>query len=77
MSDYINKARRSKAQAALETYADRSYRSGMDGEDPANILSDLLCDLRHWARANKISFARAVKNSKGNFEEELTEEKEP
>jgi hypothetical protein len=77
MSEYNNKSRRSKAQAALETYADRSYRSGMDGEDPANILSDLLCDLRHWAKANNVSFARAVNNSKSNFEEELAEEREP
>lgn len=76
MDEYSNKDRRTKAQAALETYADHSYNAGMDGEEPATILGDLLCDLRHWARAQGVSFAKMVKRSKGTFEEELAEEGE-
>lgn len=40
------------------------------GTDPEDLLSDLLCDLRHWADRNGETFATQLERANRNYLEE-------
>lgn len=42
--------------------------------DREDALSGLLCDLMHWADANKVDFNLALQNGQGNYREEVAYE---
>ena len=46
-------------------------------QDMQDWLTDILADLRHWARANNLDFAQSVESSANHFESEVGEELEP
>lgn len=62
-----NVERAQAAKAAYIAYAD-SYKFTEEG------LSDLLCDLQHLARQNRIDFDKVLRNSKTHY---AVESKDP
>lgn len=73
-TELTNEERARKAGRAVEHYANKAYTRGMDAEEPDTILTDLLCDLRHWCARNGADFDGAVENSQGHFDEEQADE---
>ena len=63
-----NEDRRLRAWAALS-----EYRQG-DNSSAEELLSDLLCDLRHWAVHNDLNFVECSERGYQNYFAEVEEE---
>ena len=79
MSD--NDHRRQSAEAALQAYWEITSGSdvpGVDGtpSEQASLLTDILTDLRHWARCEDVDFEKCCITSEVSFNVELDEEHE-
>ena len=78
-------ARFEDGEAAMKAYSAVKERNDTDmydfsSEPPEDRLTDLLADLRHWARAEGIDFERSDALARSHFETEVDEEtdaKEP
>lgn len=68
MTDPMIATRRSRGEAALESYY-RTTGCGNHALDEA--LIDLLTDLRHWSHDVGIDFGRALDHSSFHFETEV------
>lgn len=73
--------RRENAEAALQAYWEITSGSdvpGVDGtpSEQASLLTDILTDLRHWARCEEVDFEKCLTTSEVNFNVELEEEEE-
>ena len=66
--DESNANRVGRAVRALEA----AYSDEVD-DDPADALTDLLADLRHWADAHAVSFADSVRLSGIHHAAEVTD----
>jgi hypothetical protein len=71
--DVTNTERAELAGAAAQAYANEG---GYFDPNPAELLGDLLGDLRHWAKAMDVDFDQCAKNARACFEEEVKEEEE-
>ena len=73
MPEMTNEQRAKAAQAAVNAYA-------IAGEvilpHPAELLGDLLGDLRHWAAKVGVDFEICDKNARACFDAEVKEEKD-
>lgn len=59
------------AAVALDAFATEVYQRGSDDEPPATCLTDLLCDLMHWADRNEgVDFDESLASARGHYEEE-------
>ena len=47
------------------------YKSRFTGEDAATCLRDVLADLMHFARANRINFEGELATARNYFDDEL------
>ena len=68
-----NAIRAARAGAALEAYA-RFLDDDPRSFGPDELLSDLLCDLRHWADANGLDFQLTCGSAAISYEAEREEE---
>jgi hypothetical protein len=76
-----NSQRAACGEAAVKAYASVKEHNTTDyfdfaSESPQERLTDLLVDLRHWARSNNLEFADADRIADSHFECELDEEAE-
>ena len=65
-----NRQRAAKVEDLLDIYALRQNRVGFweqHREDQFNSLSDLLCDLQHFAKLNEFDFAAAMTQADDHF----------
>jgi hypothetical protein len=74
-----NEHRAECAETAVRAYAAVKEHNATDccdfsSEDAQERLTDMLADLRHWARAGGLDFADAVRTSEMHFEAEVDEE---
>ncbi len=74
-----NRQRAMCAEAAVKAYAAVKEPSTTDffdfsSEPPQDRLTDLLSDLRHWARQNDMDFGEADRLGGMHFEAEIDEE---
>ena len=60
---------RERANRAAEIIQD--YKSRITGEDAATCLRDVLADLMHFARANRINFEGELATARNYFDDEL------
>lgn len=73
MSIRTNSERADRAESALMKYNGSDSRDpGVDGQE--EMLSDMLGDLRHWARLNKVDFERC--NARGQTMSEMEREED-
>lgn len=72
MPEMTNRERASLAADAVTAYAASSKRMELV---PAEILGDLLCDLRHFADRHNVDFDQCAKNAKACYLEEKGEER--
>ncbi len=49
-----------------------SYKSRVTGEDAATCLRDVLADLMHFARANRLNFEDELVVARAHFDEEMS-----
>lgn len=68
MPNIITNADRAELAAAALRHFQRT--TGTDYED---VLSDLLCDLMHWASENNFDFDAALCRARGHYEAEFAE----
>lgn len=73
MAGYDNKDRAISARETLDYFA---KRQGVQDEDRETQLSDLLCNLMHYARAAAIDFDSCLTRGHGHYTEELEEERD-
>jgi len=73
MPEVTNEQRAELAGAAAQCYANEG---GYFDPNPAEILGDLLGDLRHWAEAMGVDFDQCAKNAKACYLEEKGEERD-
>ena len=71
MREMKNQERAWAAAAAVESYS--SY-GGYRKPHPAELLGDLLGDLRHWAAKVGVDFEQCDRNARACFENEVKEE---
>jgi hypothetical protein len=72
-----NKERTAAAEAAAATFAEISGQDmGADSEERGDILTDLLCNLRHWAEANDLDWGEADRKGQYHYLFEVNEEAE-
>jgi hypothetical protein len=71
MREMTNEQRAKAAQAAVNAYA---IAGEANLPHPAEILGDLLGDLRHWAAKVGVDFEQCDKNARICFENEVKEE---
>jgi len=60
---------RERANRAAEII--QHYRSRTTGEDATTCLRDVLADLMHFARANRINFEGELATARNYFDDEL------
>jgi len=75
-----NRQRAMCAEAAVTAYAAAKEPTATDyfdfsSEPPQDRLTDMLTDLRHWARQNGLDFDEASRVSSMHFEAEVEEER--
>lgn len=68
-----NAARAQIAARALGTYQAEAYDHPEYAEEETSI-SDLICDLRHWADCNSISWQRALDRAAAHYQSEKKED---
>jgi hypothetical protein len=78
----LNAERVTDAEQALVAYANVKEHNQTDyldrtSQDREDWLVDILADLRHWARSNKLDFDDCVRMATNHFEAEVGEELEP
>jgi len=61
-----NQERANRAAEIIE-----GYRSRITGEDAGTCLRDVLADLMHFARANRINFEEELATARNYFDDEL------
>lgn len=68
-NDFIDNVRRARhGQIALSAYAGACYSGLGDLEkDPECVLSDLLCDLHHWADEHNVNWRSALMRSQSSY----------
>jgi len=71
MREMTNEQRAWAAAEAIECY---SRSGGYRKPHPAELLGDLLGDLRHWAAMVGVNFEICDKNARACFENEVKEE---
>lgn len=71
-----NKTRAQWALESLEVFASSTSSIDNLNKEPDEVLTDLLCDLEHWANQNDISFDDCVAHGKAHFDAEIEGEKE-
>jgi hypothetical protein len=69
---YDNEVRAKWADIAVKAFTDEL---SLHDEDKAEIISDLLCDLMHLCRFEKIDWFACVAQGQKDFNEEVEEEK--
>lgn len=69
-----NKTRAQWALESLEVFATNTSSLGNLLADPHEVLSDLLCNLEHWANQNDVNFDDCVARGNGHFLVEFEEE---
>ena len=74
-----NFVRARNAEPALQAYWKETSGADVDGihgtpSEQAELLTDLLTDLRHWARAEEVDFQRCSDMAETHFNCELDEE---
>ena len=69
MTDITNYDRATFAAHAMDEF---QRVCSTDAED---VLTDLLCDLMHWAKQSSFDFDAELARAKGNFDAEVAEEK--
>lgn len=74
-ADPTNDDRADWAQTALDAFA-RETRMDTAPEEPPTIMQDLLTDLMHLADREGYDFDNILRMARGNWEEEVEEEKE-
>ena len=69
----LTKLQREQNHERVNRAADiiRGYKSRVTGEDAAICLRDVLADLMHFARANRISFEDELATARNYFDDEL------
>lgn len=72
MSDPTNADRAEWGKVALRAF---SAETGVHTEDLETQLSDLICDLRHFADRGKINWEDVLRRADGHYGEEVNEEK--
>lgn len=71
-----NAMRAQWARESLEVFASNTSSIDNLNKDPHEVLSDLLCNLEHWARRRNVSFDDCVARGNGHFLAEIEEESE-
>jgi hypothetical protein len=71
MPEMTNQQRAEAAAQAVEAYRVAGEYSD---QHPAELLGDLLGDLRHWAAKVGVDFEQCDKNARACFENEVREE---
>ncbi|MCL4413263.1 MAG: hypothetical protein M1522_00720 [Actinobacteria bacterium] len=69
-----NTGRAASGAEALSAFAKRTGETGEDGE---TVLSDLICDLGHWADRNGVSFGEALRRGLRHYAFEVVAEAHP
>ena len=78
----LNADRAADAEKAILAFAcvkegDTHESLDQTQQTPEEWLIDILTDLRHWARANNLDFAKTVDITARHFEGEVADELEP
>ncbi len=70
----LTKLQREQNQERVNRAADiiEGYKSRVTGEDAATCLRDVLADLMHFARANRISFEDELAAARKHFHDETS-----
>lgn len=68
-----NLERAERARQAMEQYDDGDCQLRAGKEGAAELLTDLLCDMMHFARQNKIDFADQLRKGQDHFEVEASD----
>lgn len=74
MTDITNKDRAGWAGMAVFEYAIAKGSNGGPYDPPETVLTDLFCDLMHYARAKDIDFAACLERARMHYEAEKAEE---
>lgn len=74
MNDISNKDRAGWAASAVLQYAIAKEGTAGFYDDPSTVLTDLLCDLMHYAELRDIEFEQCVRMAQAHHEAELAEE---
>lgn len=69
-----NKDRALWAYCALHNFAIRTSSIDNFNKEPDEVLSDLLCDLKHWANQNGVSYDECNARGNSHYIVELEEE---
>lgn len=70
MSKTVNQSRAEWAAVALDAFQERTQT---DAED---VLSDLLCDLMHWAGQSGLDFEHELERANSHYQTEIVEDVE-
>lgn len=73
----LNEQRATWAHEALEAFSQLTWRTTideLDNDDRFLVVSDLLCDLRHWCDHNDVDFESALNLAAMHYECELRED---
>jgi len=70
----LTKLQRKHNQERVNRVADiiEGYKSRVTGEDAATCLRDVLADLMHFARANRINFEEELATARKHFHDETS-----
>jgi len=74
MNDITNKQRAQWAAHGVLEYAEGKEGRGGLYDDTDQVLTDLLCDLRHYAELNSIDFDTCNRRAASHHDEERAEE---
>lgn len=74
MTDITNEQRAGWAAHSILQYATGKEGGGELYDDPATVLTDLLCDLRHYADRESIAFKTCLDRAETHYDEEVAEE---
>ncbi|MFI5093748.1 MAG: hypothetical protein ACHQIK_09925 [Candidatus Acidiferrales bacterium] len=68
----LTKLQREQNQERVDRAADiiEDYQSRVTGEDSATCLRDVLADLMHFARANRLNFEDELATARNYFDDE-------
>ncbi len=69
----LTKLQREQNHERVDRAADiiEGYKSRVTGEDAATCLRDVLADLMHFAKANRINFEGELATARNYFDDEL------
>jgi hypothetical protein len=71
-----NTERAYRAALAVQAYSNWETKTYQD-EDSDTKLTDLLCDLRHWAADHDVDFDSASQSGENHYTEEVADEAGP